>query len=157
MIDMKRSMLRIMAAALAISVAPLFALDEKTDQKKTDTIFVNREFYAAFKQIPPVKRDDFWESRLNSLVMTRARVVKIDSTGRYKKKYRIILDDAEASLSGLRFMYYVFIDSQDSIDLLAVDEIFEFSGQIMGFTPLSMDRNGYVFDILLEKGAIIVQ
>lgn len=149
--------MKIIAAALLVSVAPLFALDEKSAQQRTETFYINREFYASFVQVPPVKRDDFWEAKINSLVMTRARVIKIDSMGRYKKKYRIILDDADAAESGLRFMYYVFIDSQDSIDLLAENEIFEFSGQIMGFTPLSTDRNGYVLDILLEKGAILVQ
>ncbi|HOO72361.1 MAG TPA: hypothetical protein PK926_11420 [Spirochaetota bacterium] len=149
--------LLVIAIVFAIAQIVAFSGHSGTDAHGAETLYINQDFYTAFSKIPAVKRDDFFESKLDCVILTRAKVLKIDSSGRYKKKYRIILEDGESINAGFRFMYYVYIDNQDSIDLLAENEILEFSGQVMGFTPLTTDRKSYLFDILMEKGAILVQ
>jgi hypothetical protein len=135
---------------------PLCVASETGEEKKV-TLYINNDFYTAFMKMPAVKRDDYLKERLNEIVMCRGIVLSIDKNGRYKKPYRIILRDTEGEKCGLSLTYYVFIESEDSVKLLSENRIFEFRGQIMSYTPLKISRDAYILDILLEKGAIVVE
>ena len=108
-------------------------------------------------QTKPIIRDDFLEKRLNRIILTRGKIVSIDKSKRYKRRYRIVVTDLEARGLKLNVKYYVFIDNKESYSFLSKNSIFEFNGQFMAFTPLNSKRDSYIFDIVLEKGAIIIE
>lgn len=102
-------------------------------------------------------KDAFWKERLNYIVTARGTVTDIRDSNKYKKKYRIEVKDNDSAKFGQNFIYYVYIENQNSYEMLSVNEVFEFSGQLMAYTPLSVNRDNYIFDILIEKGAILVK
>ena len=146
----------LMTLLFFLALIPVLAFSE-TGEEKDVTLYINNDFCSAFMKMPAVMRDDYLKDRLNAIVMCRGKVVSIDKIGRYKKPYRVVLRDPEAEKYGLFLTYYVFIESEDSVKLLAENEIFEFKGQIMSYTPVKVSRDAYILDILLEKGAIVVE
>ncbi len=118
---------------------------------------LNKEFYLNLLVVPPIMRDDFFRSRLNSIVICRGTVKNIDTAHRYKKKYRIIVDDIDAKKLELNITYYVFIDSRKSISLLEEQAVFEFTGQLAAYTPTSVSGDSYILDIIFEKGAVVLE
>ena len=136
----------------------LFPDEGKSRQgENPETLPLNRDFYLKFTQFHPINRDDYLESTLNKIVICRGKIKSIDKSDRYRRKYRIQCVDRDAEQLNLTVVYYVFVDNKDSIAMLAVDSIFEFNGQLAAYTPLNSLRNSYIFDIILEKGAIVIE
>jgi len=68
-----------------------------------------------------------------------------------------VASDPETERYGIAVRYFIFVDKKESIALLKEGVTLEFTGQLMAYTPLTAYRSSYVFDILLEKGAILVE
>ena len=147
----KRFIHIILVALLAI---PIYS-NNKNDLK--GLVVLDRNFYLKLRKTSSIIRDNYLSSNLNKVVQTRGIIKKIDQVGRYNKKFRIILKDEVARYIKLNIEYYIFIDDEDSIKLLAENETFEFSGQLAACTPTNTKRDSYIFDIIFEKGAVIVK
>jgi hypothetical protein len=148
---MKRLMLLICLLSLAVPGLP----DNGTGAKAP--LPLDKKFYAELAKMPPVQRDDFWETKINAIVIVRGVIIAIDKTPRFKKNYRVILADQEADRQNIRVSYHLYIESKTTVSMLKEHEILEFSGQILAFTPTNSRRDGYIIDILFEKGATLVE
>lgn len=113
------------------------------------------ELFLAFKNIPTVKRDTFFESKINSQISARGLIKSIDSTSRYQRSRRIIVEDDRSKANGILILYYIFTDASESN--LSVNSFFEFTGQIKSYTPSEIKKNSYILDIVLDNGAVILK
>lgn len=127
------------------------------EEKSPDALPLDSKFFVEFLKTPPVLRDNFLESKINTLVQGRGVVASIKKVDRFKKMYRIVLADRDAEALNVRFIYHIYIDSRNSIALLKEQERLEFCGQLVAGTPLNSRRDAYILDIIFEKGAILVE
>jgi len=94
---------------------------------------------------------------MNTIIQGRGQVRSIEKIQRYKKRFRVVLVDLEAEKLNLKVLYYIYIDSKTSISMLNTEESMEFSGQLVAYTPVNSRRDGYIFDVIFEKGAMLVE
>lgn len=147
---------KLILALAMIFVFQAFAGSE--DKNRLDQLVVlDRTFYLGFIKIPPINRDFHLNSHLNRVVQTIGTVTSIERFKRYKKNFRITLVDNNASKFNLNIIYYLFLDDQESINMLTENQVFEFSGQLVASTPLNIKRDSYILDIIFEKGAVIIK
>ncbi len=143
----------LMSAALS---APVMS-DDGTAQQKPLTLALDKKFFAELYRTPPVMRDEFLESRLNTIVIGRGFIISIKKIQKFKKNYRIVMIDRDAEAQNIRMTYHVYIDSAHSISMLKEKENLEFSGQLFAYTPANSKRDAYILDILFEKGAMVLE
>lgn len=146
----------ILFTVAAVALSPVRILPDEEAAKK-DPRPLDKKFFAEFLRIPLILRDDFIESRMNTVVLARGLVTSIEKNIRLKKKYRVILADPEAERMNIRIVYHVYIDSTITISMLQENKNLEFSGQLIAYTPISSRRDAYILDILFEKGAVIIE
>jgi hypothetical protein len=116
---------------------------------------LGKGFYNDLQASQPIKRDYFLDARLNQIMEGKGKVVSVDSKGRYKRAYRLTLSGQSAQAVALT--YLVFTDKEDYLKMVKKDDIFEFKGQFVIYTPLNSARDAYIFDIILEDGALVVE
>ncbi len=116
---------------------------------------LGREFYAGLQNADPIQRDQYLESQLNMILTGKGYVQSIDSFNRYHRRYRITVISNQAE--NLNIIYYLFTDKEEYLKLVNKNDLFEFRGQFVIFTPLSSRRDSYIFDIIMEDGAIVVE
>ena len=73
------------------------------------------DFYAGLRASPAIRRDFFLDGHLNKILSGRGRVVSVDATGRYKRRYRIVL---EGPFVSPKITFYLFADGDDYRSLL---------------------------------------
>jgi len=122
-----------------------------------DRVFFDKNFMKSLSSTRVIERDSYFESRINSIVQARAAVVSFDKAGRYKRLFRLMLEDTEAPAYKLKIIYNVFLNKEDTLTLLTTGDDFEFSGQLISCAPLNTGRTAYVLDIVLEEGALLIE
>jgi len=120
-----------------------------------EATILGREFYSGLQNAEPIRRDQFLEANLNLVLSGKGYVQSIDSFPRYRRRFRITVIGNQAE--NLNIIYYLFTDSEDYMKHVSKNDLFEFKGQFVIFTPLSSRRDSYIFDIILEDGAIVVE
>ncbi|TAL36570.1 MAG: hypothetical protein EPN93_07010 [Spirochaetes bacterium] len=116
---------------------------------------LGKEFYAGLQETQPIKRDYFLDARLNRIISGKGSVVAVETVSRYKRKYRLTL--AGQGSGPVSITYLVFTDRDEYLKMLHKNDIFEFKGQFIIYTPLNSLRDSYIFDVVLEDGAIVVE
>jgi hypothetical protein len=149
-------MKRLLVFLLCISVLAVPVRPEDGTGVKSP-LPLDKKFYTELSKTPPVSRNDFWESKINVIVIVRGVIISIDKTPRFKKNYRVVLADRESDRLNIRITYHLYVDSRTTVSMLKEHETLEFSGQILAFTPTTSRRDGYIIDILFEKGATLVE
>ena len=114
-------------------------------------------FFKKFSSHSIISRDDYLEGYINGIIIGRGKITSVAEKERYKKKYRVIIESSESSKYNQKFIYYLFMDNKNTVDLLTVDSDFEFKGQFMGYTPLSTKRNGYIIDVVLMDASTVIE
>lgn len=115
------------------------------------------QFYAGLSRAPAILRDDYLKKRLNSIVLGRGVITSIIKTPGFKKNHRIDIIEREAERLGIRIIYRIHVDSGHTIAMMKENERLEFTGQLIGYTPTNSRRDAYILDILLEKGAMLIE
>ena len=146
----------IFAAAL-VSVLALFPFSAGAQQagKSMDIFSVTDRVIDACASYDLISRDEFWKSKLNTLLEGKGTVVSVEEKTQFRRKYRITLTSGSEAKLGL--VYYIYTDKEDYMNLLAPGSQFGFRGQFVMFTPLNSKRNLYLLDIILEDGAALVE
>jgi hypothetical protein len=102
-----------------------------------------------------ISRDEFWKTKLNTLLEGKGKVVSVEERPQFRRKYRITLTGGIDSKVAL--VYYIYTDNEEYTRLLVPGTFFGFKGQFVMFTPLNSKRNLYLLDLLLEDGAALVE
>ena len=120
-------------------------------------VVIDAGFIKDFNSRQLIQRDELFESLINRIVIGRGIITDISVKARYKKKYRLVIESLDSAAYNQKFIFYVFLDNKDTIDLLNLDTRFEFKGQLMGYTPLATKRNEYILDVILMDGSTIIE
>ncbi|HOD13387.1 MAG TPA: hypothetical protein PK307_13960 [Spirochaetota bacterium] len=142
------------ALLVVMAMVPAAALE---DGGADNRVILDKKFFSDFQRTPAVLRDGFLDERMNTIIQGRGQVRSIEKIQRYKKRFRVVLVDLEAEKLNLKVLYYIYIDSKTSISMLKTEESMEFSGQLVAYTPVNSRRDGYIFDVIFEKGAMLVE
>ena len=118
-------------------------------------VVLDKKFYSELAGMNPVGRQWHLEKLHDKIIMARGFVESFEDVERYNRKYRIVVIDNESETINVRF--YIYTDEQDFREVLQKGDIFEFTGQFVVETPLSSKMDAYIFDVLLEDGALVVQ
>ncbi len=113
------------------------------------------EFYTALQNTDPVKRDFFLAENVNKIITGCGYVQSVENWDRYRRRYRIVINAKD--IKNLNLIYYVFTDNRDYLKILKKNDLFEFRGQLVIYTPLNSRRDSYILDVILEDGAVIVE
>jgi hypothetical protein len=141
---------------IIVIVILLFGLFKFNILAQNDSLFIiNKKNLAKISRLLPFERDEYLQKRLNKKIVAKGYIEAIKEKAKFKKKYRIdIIDSSEAKKIDIR--YYIYTDKKEYLDLLNKGDLFEFKGQFVIYTPLNSNRSSYVFDVILEDGAIVV-
>lgn len=120
-------------------------------------LVMDKNFFKNFMALKSLVRDDFIDKQINRIVIGRGTIISISEQERYKKKYRIVVESSDAAEFGHKFLFYIFTDNKDTLDLLTLDSSFEFKGQLTGYTPLDIKRTQYILDIIFMDGSTIIE
>ena len=150
---MKRIIKFIFMAMLAILCSS--QVFSETREKPISVIQLNKEFYTNFSRSSPIERDILLNKMLNEVLQGRGYVESVEKIERYHRNYRIVAIESEALNLNIRF--YIFTDNEEYPYLLKKGDFFDFKGQFIIYTPLSSRRDSYIFDIVLEDGALVVK
>jgi hypothetical protein len=127
----------------------------ETKKKPVGVIQLNREFYTNLLNTKPLERDIFLGEMQDNIVQGVGFIESVDRLERYHRHIRITATDKEAS--GLIIKLFIFADNEEYLTLLQKGDSFDFKGQFVIFTPLNSRRDAYIFDIILEEGALSVK
>ena len=148
------------ASILLLPVLFLFfsaPLSSDTAGETVKTIELNKNFYQGFYSLAPIEKDDFWKEKLNNIAQGKGVIFSVERMERYKKFFRIVVTDREAARYNLNIKYYIFAEKEESVALLVKDDVFEFRGQIIAYTPVNSTRTEYIIDMIFEKGAVSLE
>jgi hypothetical protein len=116
---------------------------------------MGREFYINLQSADPIRRDLLLESRLNGILTGKGYVQSVEAHQRYHRRFRITVIGNQAE--NLNIIYYLYTDNEEFMKVANKNDLFEFRGQFVVFTPLSSRRDSYIFDVIMEEGAIVVE
>jgi hypothetical protein len=148
MTGVKRALLFLFMASHAVS-----AFGETAGRQ----LALDKTFFTELNNTPPVLRDTYLEGMLNSIVTGRGVILSSYTYQRLKKNYRLVLTDREAARKSLKITYHIYVANPNTAAMLEKNALFEFTGQLIAYTPLNSKRDSYIFDILLEKGTVVFE
>ncbi|TFH43469.1 MAG: hypothetical protein E4G96_01040 [Chrysiogenales bacterium] len=153
---MRTSRARVFAVIALIGFALMYPGRGGADGR-AGRIFLDKHFFTQLRRTPPIMRDAFIEERLNAIIQARGVVVSINTCPKYERNYRIVLEDRDAKVQNMKITYYLYAESRESIAMIAEKGLIDFSGQLVAYTPVTAKRSSYIFDIVLEKGAMLIE
>lgn len=138
---------KILFLLLIISTSPLFSIE---------SLVFDNTFFKSFSTKSSIQRDIYINKLSGKIIIGRGTILTVLERENYKKNYRIEVLASEASGNRLKFLYYVYFDNKNIIDLLNEDASFEFKGQVMGITSANTQRSEFILDIVLMDGSTII-
>jgi hypothetical protein len=116
---------------------------------------LDAEISATLESMAAIRRDFYLDSQLNKMLQGRGLVESVEESGRYRRKFRIKLSSVEKRSVAL--VYYIYTSNPEYQSMLSKGDIFEFRGQLVVYTPLNSRRDSYIFDVVMEEGALKVE
>ncbi len=116
---------------------------------------LDKSFFSDLANMNPVERQFRLEKLRDRVILARGFVESFEQDTRYRRKYRIVVIDNESETINVRF--YIYTDEKDFGEMLHKGDVFEFTGQFVIETPLNSKMDAFIFDVLLEDGALVVQ
>ncbi len=138
---------KILFLLLITSTSPLFSIE---------SLVFDNTFFKSFSTKSSIQRDIYINKLSGKIIIGRGTILTVLERENYKKNYRIEVLASEASGNRLKFLYYVYFDNKNIIDLLNEDASFEFKGQVMGITSANTQRSEFILDIVLMDGSTII-
>jgi len=104
----------------------------------------------------PLARDAELNARRNTIVTTTITVDSVTPTTEFKKSWRIRGRSA-GSTGTLTLWINIYTSNPEYETILEQGSSYDFRGQCVFVTPLSVRRDAYVMDVILEDGALVVE
>ena len=158
MIDIPACMKKAIISAVIASAAVFSVLMEagaQTASKEMEIFSVTDKVINSCFALDQISRDEFWKMKLNTLLEGKGKVVSVEEKPQFRRKYRITVTGG--SEDRISLVYYIYTDNEDYMKILQPGALFGFKGQFVMFTPLNSKRTLYIFDLLLEEGAALVE
>lgn len=120
-------------------------------------VVMDAGFFKELSSKQVIQRDEIFDSLNGKIIIGRGKIISIAPNERYKKKYRVIIESSDSAEYDQKFLFYVFLENQNTVELLSADSGFEFKGQFMGYTPLGTRRNEYIIDVVMMDGSTVIE
>ncbi len=134
-------------SAVLIIICPLYA---------AESMVFDNDFFQSLSRMSSIERDIYLDELPGRIIIGRGTILTIVERENYKKNFRIEVSAGESSKFRLKFLYYVYFDDKNIIDLLNENSSFEFKGQLMGITPVDSRRSEFILDIVFMEGSTII-
>ncbi len=122
----------------------------------TDEVFIfNSANIARISKMNPIERDKFILSLQKKIISARVIIDSVSVNTEYKRDYRI--DSVFPDSNQIIFIFHIYSEKKDYIELMKKGDIFDFKGQLVLSTPLNIKRDRYIIDIILQEGAIVLE
>ncbi len=151
---MMNSLYNIILYLIILSLSLNINLYSKQKNKPGNIVLIDDKFYSNFRKTDPIKRDSYLDNLLNKIIHCKGYVVSVNEYNRYHRQFRIVVTQKSKNPD---IKFYIFTDNDEYISLLKKGDPFEFKGQFVIYTPLNSKRDSYIFDIILEDGALVVE
>ena len=103
----------------------------------------------------PIEKDKYILSLQKNIISAKVVIESVDENTEYKRSYRITSTLVESNQT--TFIFHIYSEKKDYIDLMKKGDIFEFKGQMVLYTPLNTKRDKYIIDVILQDGAMVFE
>ncbi len=139
-IPWKIAALALVAAMAGMASAPVSAVE--SSPLRMEDIF--HELMAS----EPIVRDQMLERKEGIPVSGKAYFKSAGEYPRHDRRFRIIAISHEEQFGAI---YYLFTNNKNFFRRLKEGNVFEFKGKLMIATPTNLDKDEYIFDIVLDE------
>lgn len=130
-------------------------VNRKAQIVQLESFPVDEAFVGRIAAADPFRRDQIIASRVGILIESTATVKLVEEYPLYKKKYRIVAKMEPSS--GVTIQYHIYTDNAEYLTFLSEGQKFAFKGQFVMATPVSSKRDFYIFDVILQEGAAVIE
>lgn len=95
-----------------------------------------------------IAREQFLEQKEGTAVFGKAHFKSAGEYARHEKRFRIIAAPHEDNISAL---YYLFTNNKNIFRRLKEGDVLEFHGKLVITTPTNLNKNAFIFDIVLDE------
>jgi len=134
----------------------LLGFNLKAQESTARTVIIDSGYISSFLSRPVIARDQFMQQNVNSIVQARGKILSIDRNGKYNRQFRLKVRDSTSPRHGVDIIYYIYLNRDESFEMLIAGMSYEFSGQVLFTTPLNGARTSYAYSVLLSEGAILI-
>ena len=140
---------------MKILLISAFILFISTNLISDDIFIFNSLNVSKVSKMNPIEKDKFILSIQKSIISAKVVIESVEQNTEYKRAYRITSVLSESNQTS--FIFHIYSEKKDYIDLMKKGDIFEFKGQMVLCTPLNTKRDKYIIDVILEDGAIVLE
>ncbi|MBP7563425.1 MAG: hypothetical protein KA886_06510 [Candidatus Cloacimonetes bacterium] len=135
-------------------IAALLSL-ASTNLISEDIFVFNSINLSKISKMNPIEKDKYILSIQKSIISSKVVIESVEQNTEYKRAYRITSVLSESNQ--ISFIFHIYSEKKDYIDLMKKGDIFEFKGQMVLCTPLNIKRDKYIIDVILQDGAIVLE
>lgn len=136
----KIARLALVAAMAGIASAPASAIGSSP--------LLMADLFREILAVEPIVREKLMEGREGTPVSGKANFKSAGEFPRHDRRFRIIATPHEENISAT---YYLFTNNRNFFRRLKVGSVFEFTGKLTIATPTNLDKDEYIFDIVLDE------
>ena len=125
-------------------------------QAKESPVIINKAYMSSLMSRSTIARDQFVQQSVNSIIQARGEILSIDRKGKFNRQFRLKVRDAASDRHGIDIIYYIYLNRDDTFEMLNAGMSYEFNGQVLFATPLNSARTSFGYGILLGEGAILI-
>lgn len=103
----------------------------------------------------PIEKDKYILSLQKNIISAKVVIESVEENTEYKRAYRITSTLINSNQT--TFIFHIYSEKKDYIDLMKKGDIFEFKGQMVLCTPLNTKRDKYIIDVILQDGAMVFE
>lgn len=140
---------------MKILLISAFILFISTNLISDDIFIFNSLNVSKISKMNPIEKDKYVLSIQKSIISAKVVIESVEQNTEYKRAYRITSVLSESNQTS--FIFHIYSEKKDYIDLMKKGDIFEFKGQMVLCTPLNTKRDKYIIDVILEDGAIVLE
>ena len=124
--------------------------------KAQDSIIINNAYVSSLASRVVIVRDQFVQQSVNSIIQARGEILSIDRRGKFNRQFRLKVRDTASDRHGIDIIYYIYLNRDDTFEMLNAGMSYEFNGQVLFATPLNSARTSFGYGVLLGEGAILI-
>lgn len=152
---MKNNLLKFIKDTFVFLSIILLSLSLINPRVEAASKIVNSKKLRKIATLDIIERESYISGFINKIIHAKGYVESVKKKRAYRRDYRITIVDNSRSKVDIR--YHLYTDNDEYLDLLKKSDLFEFKGQFIIFTPLNSRGTSYVFDVILQDGAILVE
>ncbi|HOF32691.1 MAG TPA: hypothetical protein PK624_02065 [Spirochaetota bacterium] len=122
----------------------------------SENIFIfNSSNIIKITKMNPIEKDKYILSLQKNIISAKVVIESVEENTEYKRAYRITSTLINSNQT--TFIFHIYSEKKDYIDLMKKGDIFEFKGQMVLCTPLNTKRDKYIIDVILQDGAMVFE